>query len=377
MKESACSLRSETDSTDRDLIQIASSSLLSYPNIEDIDYDMDTTEYEVYRDYVDDEADSDEGVGENTNTSTNANTNFNSNSNIDDSKHDKNKDEVEKRKIKDKDTDEEDKEMIKIKYKSREEIKMHESKNENKSKDERENEIENGQGKKNKVTSPGTSIDDAAPLHSRQDPESTKLNESDQKVDNFVLNMDRKHNIGEENEIREKEGEEEEGKECSIEVLERNELQCKEVIDDKEDKRCSEDERENLSNDQSRKMNPIEETKRDKKIEADTGLMMETEKEVEREKKMKMGMDKNEEGKNKNKDKDSETGNDSMKIIEKSRQPVSFPLRLFDVVAEEDSNVIGWRDNGTSFRIFDVASFVTNILFRRFKCKYLLLFGIV
>ena len=69
---------------------------------------------------------------------------------------------------------------------------------------------------------------------------------------------------------------------------------------------------------------------------------------------------------------DRDREKDKIKMKEKSRQPVSFPLRLFDVVDEEDPNVIDWRDMGTSFRIFDVANFVTNILFRRFKCKYLL-----
>ena len=69
---------------------------------------------------------------------------------------------------------------------------------------------------------------------------------------------------------------------------------------------------------------------------------------------------------------EKEIEKDKIKMKEKSRQPVSFPLRLFDVVDEEDPSVISWRDMGTSFRIFDVANFVTNILFRRFKCKYLL-----
>jgi HSF-type DNA-binding len=52
------------------------------------------------------------------------------------------------------------------------------------------------------------------------------------------------------------------------------------------------------------------------------------------------------------------------------REPVSFPSRLFDVVEEESGSIIEWRDTGTSFRIVDVASFVTDILFRRFKRTY-------
>ena len=57
---------------------------------------------------------------------------------------------------------------------------------------------------------------------------------------------------------------------------------------------------------------------------------------------------------------------------DKVKEPVSFPSRLFDVVEEENPAIIGWRDYGTSFCISDVASFVTDILFRRFKCTCVL-----
>ena len=60
------------------------------------------------------------------------------------------------------------------------------------------------------------------------------------------------------------------------------------------------------------------------------------------------------------------------KNLKSVKEPVSFPSRLFDVVEEEDSAIIGWRDYGTSFCISDVASFVTDILFRRFKRTHVL-----
>ena len=60
----------------------------------------------------------------------------------------------------------------------------------------------------------------------------------------------------------------------------------------------------------------------------------------------------------------------SVRLEKYVREPVSFPTRLFDVIEEESGAIIEWRDSGTSFRIIDVACFVTDILFRRFKRTY-------
>ena len=284
-------MQSETDSTDREINHLSSSSLslslLSYPSIEDIDFDMDTTEYEVYRDYVDEEVD--------TNTDDELNN------------------ENEKSKSKD---NGEDNLKVKETRKDRE-----------KDKNKRSKEID--------FSSPIGFIN-AKNIDSMKDPESVIFdhkNKIQHKVSNFVKNVDENNDFQNENEN------------SPFRVIDGIEsLKSQKNFSQKHD-----DDEENYKMTERVEMRVVE---RDNEIEEEKNINMETkekEGEIEREREK-----------------------DKLKMKEKSRQPVSFPLRLFDVVDEEDPNVIDWRDMGTSFRIFDVANFVTNILFRRFKCKYLL-----
>lgn len=45
----------------------------------------------------------------------------------------------------------------------------------------------------------------------------------------------------------------------------------------------------------------------------------------------------------------------------------TFPVKLFDLVTQEDQSIVGWQRCGTSFQVKDMERFVNEVLPKRFK----------